>query len=50
MIEISSNSGKYALAMLLVMSSKAVNLEEPSVTLVPADVLSNSNKQNNCCW
>jgi hypothetical protein len=27
------------LCMLLVMSSKAVNLEEPSVTLVPADVL-----------
>lgn len=39
-IEISSNSGKYALAYAPGDEfPKAVNLEEPSVTLVPADVL-----------
>ena len=39
-IEISSNSGKYALAYAPGEEfPKAVNLEEPSVTLVPADVL-----------
>jgi DNA polymerase-3 subunit beta len=30
--------------MHLVMSFKAVNLEEPSVTLVPADVLATASK------
>jgi len=39
-IEISSNSGKYALAYAPGEEfPKAVNLDEPSVTLVPADVL-----------
>jgi DNA polymerase III subunit beta len=39
-IEISSNSGKYALAYAPGEEfPKSVNLEEPSVTLVPADVL-----------
>jgi DNA polymerase-3 subunit beta len=39
-IEISSNSGKYALAYAPGDEfPKSVNLEEPSVTLVPADVL-----------
>jgi DNA polymerase-3 subunit beta len=37
-IEISSNSGKYALAYAPGEISKSVNLEDPSVTL-PADVL-----------
>ena len=39
-IEISSNSGKYALAYAPGEEfPKSVNLDEPSVTLVPADVL-----------
>src|SRR5512133_2002717 len=39
-IEISSNSGKYALAYAPEEEfPKSVNLDEPSVTLVPADVL-----------
>jgi DNA polymerase-3 subunit beta len=39
-IEISSNSGKYALAYAPGDEfPKSVNLDDPSVTLVPADVL-----------
>ena len=39
-IEISSNSGKYAVAYAAAEEfPKSVNLEEPSTTLVPADVL-----------
>jgi DNA polymerase III subunit beta len=40
-IEISSNSGKYALAYALGEEfPKSIQLDDPSVTLVPADVLS----------
>jgi DNA polymerase-3 subunit beta len=45
-IEISSNSGKYALAYAPGDEfPKSVNLEEPSVTLVPADVLATAIKK-----